>query len=129
MKGLWILISLLLLVAPSALTAEQKSGGLQVSEETRKYFRGRRPDITLSFGEYKLLAFVISKGNAKEEGYHGILFKDRVEITGSEETLEFNNARLSYYGPYVKREFTYDRSGWLPNNLKMLDPKYSLSQK
>lgn len=100
---------------------EEESKESRFSDETVEYFlKGKRKaDIKLQSRDLILAVFVFK---AKEgDGYHGILFKKGgKEVLGKSDALDFQNFKLSYYGKYTDRDFTYSRSGWLPQNLNIL---------
>ena len=102
-------------------STEKSSNDSRFSEETVEYFlKGKRKaDIKLQSKDVMLAVFIFK--SKEGDGYHGILFKKGgKEVLGSDEVLDFQNFKLSYYGPYTERDFTYSRSGWLPQNLSVL---------
>jgi len=113
----------LLLLGPAVLMAEEKEAP-RFSDETMTHFIKikKKADIKLQSKNLVLAVFVFK--TADGDGYHGILYEQGGnEIKGNEEVIDFQNFKIAYQGKYTERSFDNARSGWLPQNLSILQSR------
>lgn len=119
MKKICIILFLALTEMQVVLSASEIRSDLYMGEKSDQIFGNVYPDIVMRSGNCTLNVYYIDKGSPYE-GYHGILFEQGKEIVSGNTNKYFKNFEIKYYGSYEGRQFSNDKTGWLPINTAYL---------
>lgn len=119
----WVALvaSVFFLSGPSLLWSGSLDDVEEQSEETKKYLSTLNPDAIVQKQSLSLHIYFFGK-RTTEEGFHGVLYKNGHEVMPSANMIKFKHYNLKHYGSFEGRVFTSSRSGWLPQDLRLIPP-------
>lgn len=115
MKNVGAIVLLACIEMQFGLLASEVRSDLDMCEKSDQIFGEVYPDVVMRSGNCVLNVYYFAKGS-HYEGYHGILFEHGKEIVSGNTMKCFKNFNIKYYGSYQERQFSNDKSGWLPIN-------------